>query len=498
MSETRQQTWATKLGGVLLVAGIASLALPSCLSMTGCKSARKDELPVQLTAESEARPATRGWPRRLLVDRGDLPSGDREFLLRVARDTWRGLDALTDEQTGLPWDHVVLDSQATGAVQAHPGDYVTTSSIGLYLVAIVSAYELGLVDIGEAATRAESVLDALERLDTYEGYCFNFYETRSLRRASDFVSFVDSAWLSAGLIITRQALPSLAERSTRHLEQLDLGFFYDPATQLMSHGYFADRRERSPYHYGVFFTEARLGSLIALGKKEAPWQHWRRLRRDFAGCEVTSTQEAADRSDTHEQPPSACRSWAHFQFVPSWGGSMFEALMPLLLLDEPRHLPRTLGANARIHALIQQAYATEILGYPVWGFSPSAKPSDGYGYGEFGVPALGLRGYPTGVVTPHATALALSVLPKEAAAGLRALAERYDVYGEFGFFDAVDPRSGRVVHAYLALDQAMLLAALTNHLESGILQRLFERDPIIESALAVLRADGESAAAGPH
>lgn len=484
----------------LVIAGIASLALATGVSMTGCKSAPKDVSPLQLASPAATRPATKGWPSRLLVNRSTLPASDRDFLFRLARDTWRGLDALTDEQTGLPWDHVVLSAEASGAVQAHPGDYVTTSSIGLYLVAIVAAYELGLIDLGEAATRAESVLDAIEGLETYEGYCFNFYETRSLRRASNFVSFVDSAWLSAGLIVARQALPSVAERSTRHLRQLDLGFFYDPTTQLMSHGYHADRNSRSPYHYGVFFTEARLGSLIALGKGEAPWQHWRRLQRDFAGCEVVSDSNAAEPSPEHERSrrPSSCRSWAHFQFVPSWGGSMFEALMPLLVFDESRHLARTLGANARTHALVQRAYAMKALGSPVWGFSPSAKPSDGYGYGEFGVPVLGLRGYPTGVVSPHATALALSVLPEDAAAGLQALAERYEIYGEFGFFDAVEPRSGRVVHAYLALDQAMLLAAVANHLEGGVLRRLFERDPIVESALASLRAGAKSAASDPH
>ncbi len=91
-------------------------------------------------------------------------------------------------------------------------------------------------------------------------------------------------------------------------------------------------------------------------------------------------------------------------------------------------------------------------------------------------------------MSPHASALALAVIPEEAIANLRALADRYDVYGDFGFYDAVDPVSGRVVHAYLALDQAMLLVAVANHLTAGKLQHLFERDPIIVTALAILHA----------
>lgn len=445
--------------------------------------------------------ATVGWPTRLLVDRASLPKSDREFLSRLALDTWRGLEALTDERTGLPWDHVLLRGGSADAVEAHRGDYVTTSSIGLYLVAVVAAYELGFLDERGAEARIDRVVDSLERLETYRGYCFNFYETHSLRRSGDFVSFVDAAWLSAGLIVARQALPAIAERATRHLRQLDLGFFYDPATRLMSHGYHVDRAARAPYHYGVFFTEARLGSLIALGKGEVPWEHWAQLERDFAGCEVASLPESTARGHQGETPAGAfgCRTWERYHFVPSWGGSMFEALMPALLFDEARHMPMTLGANARIHAAVQRAYATAVLAYPVWGLSPSAKPADeDYGYGEFGVTVLGVEGYPAGVVSPHASALALAVIPEEAVANLRALADRYDIYGEFGFYDGVEPTSGRVVHAYLALDQAMIVVAIANYLRAGRLQRLFEQDPIVEGAIATLHARSELVARRPE
>jgi hypothetical protein len=466
----------------------SSLALQPAL--VGCNRA---ERPSEVTRHS-ASTTTVGWPTRLLVDRASLPRTDREFLWRLARDTWRGLEALIDERTGLPWDHVLLRGGSTDAVQAHPGDYVTTSSIGLYLVAVVAAHELGFLQKRDVEARIGRVIDALERLETHGGYCFNFYETRSLRRVGDFVSFVDSAWLSAGLIVARQALPTVAERATRHLRQLDLGFFYDPTVRLMSHGYYADRAARASYHYGVFFTEARLGSLIALGKGEVPWEHWAQLERDFSGCEVASLPLSFGGRHRGATPAGAfgCRTWERFHFVPSWGGSMFEALMPALLFDEARHMPTTLGANARVHATIQRAYATEVLGYPVWGLSPSARPSgENYDYGEFGVAVLGVQGYPAGVVSPHASALALAIIPEEAVANLRALADRYDIYGQFGFYDGVDPASGRVVHAYLALDQAMILVAVANHLTAGKLQRLFEHDPIIEAALAMLRARSE-------
>ncbi|MCB1780698.1 MAG: hypothetical protein KDJ34_11545, partial [Candidatus Competibacteraceae bacterium] len=108
------------------------------------------------------------------------------------------------------------------------------------------------------------------------------------------------------------------------------------------------------------------------------------------------------------------------------------------------------------------------------------------GYSEFGARILGVRGYQAGVVTPHAAALALLADPAAATANLRQLAERYPVYGDFGFYDAVDPETGQVAYNYLALDQSMILIAVANHLRNGVIQRYFAADPIIQRVLPFL------------
>ena len=102
---------------------------------------------------------------------------------------------------------------------------------------------------------------------------------------------------------------------------------------------------------------------------------------------------------------------------------------------------------------------------------------------------LGSLGYPAGPVTPHASALALGVVPQAALANLRRLAARYDVYGEFGFYDAVDPRTGRVAYKYLTLDQSMIFLALANHLTGHAVQRRFASDPIAQRVLPLLGAE---------
>jgi hypothetical protein len=256
----------------------------------------------------------------------------------------------------------------------------------------------------------------------------------------------------------------------------------------VSHGYYVVPGYRSPYDYGVLYTEARLGSLIAIGKGDVPEAHWFSMARTYPpacrGQTGSPTGIRRRRVRGHEIE-AGYYEWKGVRYVPSWGGSMFEALMPVLLLDEARFAPKSLGANAIAHATVQRRYALEDLGYPVWGLSPSATPG-GDDYREYGVRILGMRGYGGGAITPHAAALALLATPAEALADLQALAARYDVYGDFGFYDALDPQSGAVVYKYLALDQAMLLIALANHLEDGCIQKHFAADPIVQRVLPLI------------
>ncbi len=259
----------------------------------------------------------------------------------------------------------------------------------------------------------------------------------------------------------------------------------------MMHGYYVNLPQRSEYSYGMLYSEARLGSLIAIGKGEAPAEHWYRMARTFPvsyDWQTQSPKRRVKKAVNGHIFPGGYYSWKGVKFLPSWGGSLFEALMPVLVLDELRHAPASLGRNALAHTAIQRRFALEHLNYPVWGLSPSSTPA-GDGYSEYGVRLLGALGYKTGTVTPHAAALALLTDPVPAVANLRQLAERYPLYGDFGFYDAVDPRTGQVAHNYLALDQSMILIALANHLRDGVIQRYFAADPIIQRVLPLLGAE---------
>jgi hypothetical protein len=372
------------------------------------------------------------------------------------------------------------------------GDYTSPSTLGLYVVAIVAARELGFIDDTETVTRLQQTLFTVRELETRSNMFFNYYDTTTLERTSEFLSFIDSAWLTAGAMVVRQTFPDLTRELSERIALRNHRFFYDESQELMFLGHYADRNSHSPYHYGVFFTEARLGSLIAIGKGDVPERHWYRMMRTppEKGALLQTATRLKRLANGHEVL-TGTYAWRGLAYIPSWGGSLFEALMPTLLVDEDALSPRSLRRNGRVHVEVQRRYALEELGYPVWGMSPSAAPGAPLesSYREYGVPVLGVAGYRTEAVTPHASALALQFAPQAAIANLRRLTELYPIYGDYGFYDAVDPRSGEVVPAYLALDQSMLFIALANHLKGGVIQRRFAADPIAVRALPLLAVE---------
>ena len=178
------------------------------------------------------------------------------------------------------------------------------------------------------------------------------------------------------------------------------------------------------------------------------------------------------------------------KFVPTFAGGMFEGLMANLVVPETTWGTHSFGLNDVRWAQVQQRYATQVLRFPVWGLSPSSTADDTGGYGGFAVEG---QAFPAGqglsqcttcatedTVSPHASVIALPVLPQMAYENIERLRSRYPgVYGaDGGFYDAVNPVTGAVGHRRLVLDQSMIMAGLDNALRDGAMQRYFARDPL--------------------
>jgi len=433
----------------------------------------------------------KGYPAKTIVKK-EFPEDDREFLMEIARDTWKFFANIVDKETHLPLDTVQFAKEAPIYERdAWVGDYTNITNIGMYFLAIVGAYELKFITKEEAVELARNTIESVKKLPKYDnGFLFNYYDTTTMEQTSYFISSVDSGWLSAGLITVRNAFPELYDAATEIIDSQDYSFFYDPVDQQLSHGFYQHLGIYSDYNYGAFYTEPRATSYIGVGTGDIPVDIWFKTERTFPEEYYWQQQEPINRVKKEALGVKyfgGFYKWKDYTYVPSWGGSLFEALMPTLVIDEKGLAPDSLGKNGEVHARMHAEYAKEVLGYPVWGMSPSSVPEGGYS--EYGVKVLGSKGYKPGVVTPHVTGLAVNFIPEEAIANFRKLIELYDIYGEYGFYDAVTVETSLVAYKYLALDQGMLFGGLANYLTDGKVIQHFMNDEIAQNAVELLTSE---------
>jgi cyclic beta-1,2-glucan synthetase len=418
-------------------------------------------------------------------ERLELDANDRQLLLDLARRTWRYFETfMGPEDHGLPPDNFQDVPEARVAHRTSP------TNIGMGLLSTLAAHDLGFIETPELAGRIDAMLTTMEGLERHEGHLFNWYDTRDLAPLPPrYVSTVDSGNLAGALIVVSEGLRGLGlERLSRRAgafaDGMNFRFLYDPRRRLLSIGHRsadADGPGRlDPSHYDLLASEARLASFIAIAKGDVPEAHWFHLGR-------TATS-------VHGVPT-----------LLSWSGTLFEYLMPLLVM---RSYPGTLlDDSCRMAVRRQQDYASQ-CGVP-WGVSESAYDTvdrhDNYQYKAFGVPGLGLkRGLASElVVAPYATVLAALVDPAAAAENLRSLAAE-GLDGAYGAFDAIDytrrraedpdeiatesgrPR-GRVVRTYLAHHQGMTLTAIANALHGHRMVERFHADPRVQATELLLQ-----------
>jgi cyclic beta-1,2-glucan synthetase len=265
-------------------------------------------------------------------------------------------------------------------------------------------------------------------------------------------------------------LNSIAQRARRLARDMDFTFLLNPERMLLSIGYRAADGELDPSCYDLLGSEARLASFLAIAKGDAPPRHWFRL--------------------SHAVTPVA-----HGVALVSWSGSMFEYLMPSLVMREPPG--SLLETTNRLVVRQQQAYAAE-LGVP-WGMSEAAYNTRdlhlNYQYMSFGVPGLGLkRGLDEHVVVaPYATALAAMVEPRAALKNFATL-QSLGGLGAHGFYEAIDYTPTRVpegqkhtiVRAYMAHHQGMTIVAIANTLANGRMQTRFHAEPVVRATELLL------------
>ncbi|MGE3839050.1 MAG: glucoamylase family protein [Hyphomonadaceae bacterium] len=338
--------------------------------------------------------------------------------------------------------------------------------------ALISSNASGLTPQNAALLAASPTLDQLPDFCTAE--VKRLQSEKAGRGGDDWARVALIEALQRSKAAARELLQRIAAVSAFAREtcrEMDFGFLFDPRRQLLSIGYRAEDAALDANHYDLLASEARLASFVAIAKGDVPASHWFRLGRTLTPIDGGSG-------------------------LISWSGSMFEFLMPSLVMRAPTG--SLLERTNRLIVRRQREYGAK-LGVP-WGMSESQynvrNLEHTYQYASFGVPDLGYkRGLAENtVIAPYASALAAMIDPRAAAANFERLGE-IGARGRYGWYEALDYTRVRlpkgegvaVVRAFMAHHQAMSIVAIADALQGGVMRERFHAEPIIRSVELLLQ-----------
>ncbi len=305
-------------------------------------------------------------------------------------------------------------------------------------------------------------------------------DTAASAEVSALTAALEQSAKAAGDLLTR--LSRLALSAEKIVEEMDFKFLLDPERKLFTIGYNVSGLRADVSFYDLLASEARLASFMAISKGEVPQEHWFRMGRQL-------TRVNGGRS------------------LISWTGTMFEYLMPLLVM---RNYPASLLDETYRSVVKRQIEYGEERGVP-WGVSEAAyNVRDihlNYQYGPFGVPGLGLkRGLMEDlVVAPYATMLAAEIDPRAAIDNLRRL-EKEGALGAYGYYESIDytverlPQGQRsvIIRAFMTHHQGMSLVSLSNIMQDDRMEKRFHAEPSVQATELLLQERVPVGVPAPH
>ncbi|WP_313998015.1 GH36-type glycosyl hydrolase domain-containing protein [uncultured Paenibacillus sp.] len=472
-----------------------------------------------------------------------LAPAEEEELRALAKQIWAFYEDFAGPQDHwLPPDNVQIDPPNGVAHRTSP------TNIGFLLTSALAARDFGFIDTAELVERLERTVSTVERLDKWNGHLYNWYDTVSLATLPPaYVSTVDSGNFVASLMTVKQGLVhwlmsdfTMSKQSSRtefernegpyvefavelgkhspgeaavketeernggrrsdketddrstsrqetpvdwlergqnlaaRLEALitatDFRALYDHKAKLFVLGYHAASGERDEILYDLLASEARQTSFVAIALGQVSVSHWLALGRTVK------------------------KQGKHTTLV-SWSGTMFEYMMPWLLMRTYRNTIWDSTYRGVVKRQIEYArergvpFGVSESGYYAFDYQMN------YQYRAFGVPGLGFkRGLEQDLVlAPYATVMALPFAMRD---GLRDLLrmEKLGARGPYGFYEAIDFTPGRmpegetckVIRSFMAHHQGMSLLTLANMLLPGKMYDYFHRDKRVRAAELLL------------
>lgn len=313
-------------------------------------------------------------------------------------------------------------------------------------------------------------------LSAFQHQCQNILaQIKSMERSPSILTLRQQAALGdeAGYKAREQMalIEQLAKQAYDFASSMEYDFLYDKNRCLLSIGYNVDEHRLDESYYDLLASEARLACFVGIAQRQIPQESWFSLGRLLTTVGGNPT-------------------------LMSWSGSMFEYLMPLLVMPTYEH---TLLDQTYKAVIKRQIEYGQQRGVP-WGISEcgynTVDNNFNYQYRAFGVPGLGFKRRLSEdlVVAPYASALALMIKPLDACRNLQRLAKE-GVMGQFGFYEAVDytairqrrGESRTVLLSFLAHHQGMTLLSLAYVLLDQPMQKRFEADPLLKATTLLLQ-----------
>lgn len=417
--------------------------------------------------------------RRVIKNIQTLTKKERNDLLLTARKIWNFFDEFANSENNyLPPDNLQVSPGPKVAKRTSPTD------IGFLLLSCISAYDFGFIKKDNLEIRLTRIFTTLEKLKKYNGHFLNWYQTDTLEELHpSYVSTVDSGNLACCLIAIKQTCLEISEKTNKKenflalakraddmVRAMDFKFLFDLNLKVFSIGYNVDENILDASYYNLLASEARLASYISISLGQIPEKHWFDLGRPLKKIKGKGV-------------------------LLSWGGTIFEYLMPELLLTSYENTLLSQTNNEVVDRQIDYARKKSIP----WGISESGFYAFDYNYNyqyqQFGVPDLSLKITMSEnlVVSPYASLLALSFRPSDVYKNLKHL-ESIGAGGEYGYFESVDFNPERIkekskfeiVQSYLSHHQGMSMVAINNYLNNQIVKSRFQRDELIASVELLL------------
>lgn len=478
--------WGGRMLAVLFAAA-AWLAAPIGLAAVGVAVAA-----VWLLAPI----AVRWLNGKPVVRRESLGEAEQDELRALAAQIWAYYEDFAGaEDNWLPPDNVQLEPDVGIAHRTSP------TNIGLMLACAVAARDFGFIDTAGLMERIERTIGTIESMEKWSGHLYNWYDTRSLAPLPPaYVSTVDSGNFIAYLVAVKQGVlewgerdgaragerdgaeagerdslrtraAALAERIEAIVKGTDFRPLFDEGAELFSLGYHAGMGRREAILYDLLASEARQASFLAIAFGQVPVSHWFKLGRAMVRCRRRPT-------------------------LLSWSGTMFEYLMPSLLMRTYRNTVWDETYRGVVDRQIEYGGQRDVpfgiseSGYYAFDYQMN------YQYRAFGVPGLGFqRGLENDLVlAPYAAIMALPIEPARALESLKRM-EGMGARGRYGFYEAIDCTASRmpdgqshiVIRSFMAHHLGMSLLTIGNMLLSRTMIHRFHADKRVQAAELLLQ-----------